>query len=65
MKFFNGTASWIAPEDGVMQNCEAGRAMLFRRTFQGKGELTVAVSADTFRSRIVTPLITFRSSYPQ
>ncbi|MBQ8756227.1 MAG: hypothetical protein IJW31_07445 [Lentisphaeria bacterium] len=47
MKFFNGTASWIAPEDGVMQNCEAGRAMLFRRTFQGKGELTVAVSADT------------------
>ena len=47
MKFFNGSASWIAPEDGLLQNFEAGRAMLFRRIFQGKGELIVAVSADT------------------
>lgn len=47
MKFFNRTASWIAPEDGVMKNIEAGRAMLFRRSFRGKGKLIVAVSADT------------------
>ena len=47
MDFFYRTAFWIAPEDGVLKNHEVGRAMLFRRNFQGRGKLVIAVSADT------------------
>ena len=44
---FHGTSFWITPEDGVQSCGPAGRVMLFRRRFQGKGQLIAAVSADS------------------
>ena len=47
MDFFNGAAWWITPEDDTIPSGGAGRAILFRKRFQGKGQLRVAVSADS------------------
>lgn len=47
MNFFHMSAAWITPDDGVLKTNEAGRFMLFRRRFVGKGELKIAVSADS------------------
>ncbi len=47
MDFFCGKSFWIAPEDSVPGSGPAGRVMLFRRRFQGRGRLIAAVSADS------------------
>ncbi|MBE6364200.1 MAG: hypothetical protein E7053_00445 [Lentisphaerae bacterium] len=45
--FFNGKASWIAPADGVTRNNGVASCMIFRRKFNGRGKLHIAVCADS------------------
>ena len=45
--FFDGKASWIAPADGVTRNNGVASCMIFRRKFNGRGQLHIAVCADS------------------
>ena len=47
MDFFCGESAWIAPDDRVSDSAAAGRVMLFRKRFRGRGKLLAAVSADS------------------
>ena len=47
MNFFTGQAYWITPADKEIIYAKAGRMILFRRKFHGKGKLIAAICADS------------------